>query len=904
MKKNYLLLMLSLVAVIGHYRAGAQLSGTYTINSAAATGGTNFQTFNAAVSALTTQGIAAAVTFNVSTGTYAEQVIIPQIAGTSVAKTITIHGNGATLSYNPTVTTERAILKLNGADHMVVDSLNIIATGSSATEYGYGIQLLNDADSNVVNKCTITTSYGTSQAIALNYAGIVVNSNGSTVVTTGNPNCDGNTFSNNILLGGYYGVALVADGNTSTISGNKVLNNTIQDFYNVGVYLNGNIGTVIEGNDIARPNRPLTPVYQFLGISLSGISTKVIISKNRIHDPFGSNTSASSGAFGTYITNCTATAGNENVISNNVVYNFNSAGITHGFDVNNNSNYNKFIHNTVSLDFAASTAFGTARGISITYTSTNITFVNNIISISKGGAFAGKHCIYVDAGSTGHTINNNDLSMRATGNPAGVGYFGANRITLSDWQTASGYDAASLSIDPAFTSLTNLLPTATALATAGQPTSITTDIANTPRSLTTPSIGAYELPAFCAAPATLAVSGITSTGATATWASNGSNHQVQYGATGFVLGTGLLSGNLTANTYTFSSLNPLTTYEFYVRDSCGPGSLSAWVGPFSFTTLCAIPAAPVAVPVSRCGAGIVTLNATSATSGAVLNWYAAPTSSTSIQTGASYTTSSLSINTLYYVSASSGTCESARTSVAVTINALPVVNLGNDTTICTNASLTLNAGNSGATYAWSTTATTQTIAVSTPGTYSVTVTNTGLCAATDTIVVTTAPLTGVASFTTVPAPTNPRMITFTPVGAQNATAYSWNFGDGNTSTQQAPVHTYTANGTYAVTLTVQGRCKDSTIRQSVTISTNGIAQLNATAIRIYPNPVSDRLYVNLDQAITTGQVRILDAAGRVILSASIKDANADINVSTLAAGIYFLEFKNEHYTGNARFTKY
>lgn len=37
-----------------------------------------------------------------------------------------------------------------------------------------------------------------------------------------------------------------------------------------------------------------------------------------------------------------------------------------------------------------------------------------------------------------------------------------------------------------------------------------------------------------------------------------------------------------------------------------------------------------------------------------------------------------------------------------------------------------------------------------------------------------------------------------------ATAWSWNFGDGNTSTLQHPVHTYTTAGVYDITLTING----------------------------------------------------------------------------------------------------
>lgn len=50
--------------------------------------------------------------------------------------------------------------------------------------------------------------------------------------------------------------------------------------------------------------------------------------------------------------------------------------------------------------------------------------------------------------------------------------------------------------------------------------------------------------------------------------------------------------------------------------------------------------------------------------------------------------------------------------------------------------------------------------------------------------------------------------------SSNAVSYQWNFGDGNTSTQQDPVHTYNSYGSFAVTLTVTNAsgCTD-TLRQ-------------------------------------------------------------------------------------------
>ena len=46
----------------------------------------------------------------------------------------------------------------------------------------------------------------------------------------------------------------------------------------------------------------------------------------------------------------------------------------------------------------------------------------------------------------------------------------------------------------------------------------------------------------------------------------------------------------------------------------------------------------------------------------------------------------------------------------------------------------------------------------------------------------------------------PLSVQFTDL-SQYATSRSWNFGDGTTSTEQNPMHTYSAAGTYTVSLT-------------------------------------------------------------------------------------------------------
>ncbi|MCB9234486.1 MAG: gliding motility-associated C-terminal domain-containing protein [Bacteroidia bacterium] len=81
-------------------------------------------------------------------------------------------------------------------------------------------------------------------------------------------------------------------------------------------------------------------------------------------------------------------------------------------------------------------------------------------------------------------------------------------------------------------------------------------------------------------------------------------------------------------------------------------------------------------------------------------------------------------------------CAAGTLSGMPTISVLnyPVQSLGNDTSFCTGDSLTLDAGNPGDIYLWSTGATSQSLNIHTPGTYTVEVIHGGLCLTSDTII--------------------------------------------------------------------------------------------------------------------------------------------------------------------------
>lgn len=130
----------------------------------------------------------------------------------------------------------------------------------------------------------------------------------------------------------------------------------------------------------------------------------------------------------------------------------------------------------------------------------------------------------------------------------------------------------------------------------------------------------------------------------------------------------------------------------------------------------------------------------------------------------------------------------------------------------------------------------------------------------------------------------------------DAFTYDWSFGDGNFSTAQSPSHTYAANGTYTVCLTVTSvnGCVDS-VCSFVTIQEIFINELNsATAISVFPNPAHDKLSVEFAAEINVAKVSMVNMIGQVVLTESLnsKTRKVELNLTTIETGVYYLLIEN------------
>lgn len=118
--------------------------------------------------------------------------------------------------------------------------------------------------------------------------------------------------------------------------------------------------------------------------------------------------------------------------------------------------------------------------------------------------------------------------------------------------------------------------------------------------------------------------------------------------------------------------------------------------------------------------------------------------------------------------------------------------------------------------------------------------------------------------------------------------YEWNFGDGNTSNELEPNHTYAEKGVYEVCLTVSNIYDTSTSCKTIMLgATSTIDRELAVDVSIYPNPTSDYLTINFHNYIAMdGMVRFYDVSGKEVMSAQLERASNVLDLGHLISGEY------------------
>ena len=129
-----------------------------------------------------------------------------------------------------------------------------------------------------------------------------------------------------------------------------------------------------------------------------------------------------------------------------------------------------------------------------------------------------------------------------------------------------------------------------------------------------------------------------------------------------------------------------------------------------------------------------------------------------------------------------------------------------------------------------------------------------------------------------------------------AASWLWDFGDGETSTAENPVHRYAAIGNYTVTvkaISAKG-CEASDVR-SLGIITDAEGALENTT-KFYPNPVDeDVLVISHSVPGEILEVEVFSVKGNLVYQKTIQaDQETILNVTTWPNGIYQIRVKTDN----------
>ena len=143
-------------------------------------------------------------------------------------------------------------------------------------------------------------------------------------------------------------------------------------------------------------------------------------------------------------------------------------------------------------------------------------------------------------------------------------------------------------------------------------------------------------------------------------------------------------------------------------------------------------------------------------------------------------------------------------------------------------------------------------------------------------------------------------ITFTDFSTNSPSSWSWNFGDGGTSTQQNPQHTYSNPGNYTVNLTVTNATGFNSTSDTITIeSCVSTTDLLANGVSIRPNPNNGNFIITgLDE---NTQFTIFDFNGKKVLQRTVNMSSEKIELAFVRSGLYYLEASKNGQIGRMKF---
>jgi subtilisin-like proprotein convertase family protein len=136
--------------------------------------------------------------------------------------------------------------------------------------------------------------------------------------------------------------------------------------------------------------------------------------------------------------------------------------------------------------------------------------------------------------------------------------------------------------------------------------------------------------------------------------------------------------------------------------------------------------------------------------------------------------------------------------------------------------------------------------------------------------------------------TGPLTYSFNPM-VSSADAYLWDFGDGATSNEKEPTHTYASPGNYTITITVNFNYGCYTSAQAELTAFVGLDHQPSAEVLVYPNPFAELLLIKTPPQ-EPYLLKIKDILGHIVLEIPAQvDGFTKVETSGLPPGTYTVE---------------
>ena len=484
-------------SITGALTVFVPLSGSYTVGTTGTF--TSLTNTGGVFDSLNISGASGNVVINITSDLTGETgaVALNQLPG---GYSVTIKPSGAPRTITGTAA-NLSLIRLNGADNVTIDGSLSGGTDRSLTltngnTGGTVIWIASASASNGANYNTIKNCIISGNTGATVIAGVLAGS-GTTLggdAETANSN---NTIQNNQIFRAQNALFLRGSGTALDqnwlVTGNTLGTNVAADKLTFRGVLIGNAQDfIVSNNTILGVVSPTTSSSTTCGIQLALLASGGLVTGNRMSDIKQTNTSGW-GSNGIYLTTSSTAA--RVTISNNFISDVASQGFAGVADSDNGYGIVvvqgggfKIYHNTVALSTNQVLAGSTTAAINVLSTVTTAGAIDLRDNIFVNTETVGtRYAIYSGAAANVFSnINYNDYLAQ------NVGFLGGARATLTNWQTATGQDVNSLSVDPLLVSTTDLhLQNGSPMVNAGTLVSVATDIDAQAR-VAAPDIGADE----------------------------------------------------------------------------------------------------------------------------------------------------------------------------------------------------------------------------------------------------------------------------------------------------------------------------------------------------------------------------------------------------------------------------